>query len=876
MGYPIFHSQYTAAQIEASIGKTPRIKASTRTWEVWDIATSAYVDTGVSIDTELFIDPTLTEAGYAADAKVTGDGVYSLTALAAGGNLSEVLNVTWNQGSISSSTGSITSSETRIRTDVIRGTAAAMAILAEHAVDVMIYAYRFSITANQYVGKITPAWVSCPAGKQMLIPLDRGLAFCVVARYHDDSGILPAEGANITIRKYYAMRANSSAPVATLGETQELTGFDFSWGSGRLDTDTGQGISGEYTMRSTTVPIKPGTALTFTGVGGEDRSAYVYFYDKDRVYLRRMNLLTEGTVQAPSNAGYMRLLYGYTIASGIVLSDAWPEMANFKISINEDRTQFILNVLGYLPTTMVKGYIRQNGAINAESTGVSSYPVFELPVGRTVKVKIWGPWKYSVMQGDAANNLTRTHRLVTQNEIEVEHPFVGFTFYKYDENGDIIDADPDDFKNEVVLFLEDRATDSVQFTHDVPENIGVLNVINRAYQMTKLTYTTAADLPTQVNTDRYPGHVPAGEEVTGVMYSSVRSEGLYVPQCVSLHTYMTALLNPNSYIYKKTEPQPHYNALTYYGAVCSSMVAWCYGIDDVVPTTISFANYPGMEIIENQSPYGLKLGDMLNYAGSHIAIVTDIVRDWRGRISKIEVTDQVNYSSHPMTRSRRLSPENIQSQYFDNRYVAYRYHYIYKVPYTPSPWINLDDEAGEPVYSEFLSPRRGEDANWRLGETVEIDIMDAAEYTQAVLEKYDAADEEWTVVDTQSIPAGLLLSYASLDARRYRAYLTDGTASCDPVYFDVMSVSVSYAASEGAVAVSFASDMGIPASVSFCVADPDSTDYRAVSSFYVLSDAEIEAGTAAILHAAGTFLMKVEFKTQFGLYSSDLTEVTIL
>lgn len=78
MGYPIFHSQYTAAQIEASIGKTPRIKSSTRTWEIWDIATSAYVDTGVSIDTQLYVDPTLTESGYAADAKVTGDEIGEL------------------------------------------------------------------------------------------------------------------------------------------------------------------------------------------------------------------------------------------------------------------------------------------------------------------------------------------------------------------------------------------------------------------------------------------------------------------------------------------------------------------------------------------------------------------------------------------------------------------------------------------------------------------------------------------------------------------------------------------------------------------------------------------------------------------------------
>ncbi|MBR2716266.1 MAG: hypothetical protein IKP17_03845 [Oscillospiraceae bacterium] len=835
---------------------------------------TGWLEENVDPETGYVIDGSLTVSGAAADALKTGAVRDVTNTLLSGGNVGPAVSVTWSQGGISSSSGSTANNDARIRTSIIRGTAAALSIISVHRVDVLVYAYRYSINSSHYVGAVTTDFVPCPADKRILIPLDKGLAYCVVARYPDDADILPAEGSGITIQKFAMARADSSAAAALLGGDKTLTGFDFSWTSGTLSEASGSENTSERVMRTDFLRIVPGSVLKFVGEGGSSRVAFAYYYDEAKSYIKRVDIVGGDSALVPNNAAYVRLTYGYTTASGETLNDGFAEMPKYKISINEDRTQFILDVLGYLPTTVVKGYIRPSGVI-AESTGVSSYPVFELPVGRTVKVKIWGPWKYSVMQGDAANNLKKTHRLVTQSEIEVEHPFVGFTFYKYDENGDPVDADPDDFKNEVVLFLGDRATDSAQLTHDVPENIGVLNVINRAYQMAKLTYTAAADLPTQVNTERYPGYVPAGEKVTGVMYSSVRSEGLYVPQCVSLQTYMTALLNPNSYIYQKTEPEPHYNALTYYGAVCSSMVAWCYGIDDVVPTTISFADYPGMEIIENQSPYGLKLGDMLNYAGSHIAIVTDIVRDWRGRISTIEVTDQVNYSSHPMTRSRRLSPESIQSQYFDSRYVAYRYHYIYKVPYTPSPWVNLDDEAGEPVYSAFLSPRRGEDANWRLGETVEIDVMDAAEYTQAVLEKYDAAGEEWDAVDTRSIPAGLLLSYASLDAGNYRAYLTDGTESCDPVYFDVMSVSVSYAASEGAVAVSFASDMGTAASVSFCVADPGSSDYRGVSSFYVLSDAEIEAGAAAIPHAAGTFLMKVEFKTRFGLYSSDLTSVTI-
>lgn len=46
MGYPIYHSQYTAAQIEAAIGKGPRVNASGY-WEVWNISTGAYESTSV-------------------------------------------------------------------------------------------------------------------------------------------------------------------------------------------------------------------------------------------------------------------------------------------------------------------------------------------------------------------------------------------------------------------------------------------------------------------------------------------------------------------------------------------------------------------------------------------------------------------------------------------------------------------------------------------------------------------------------------------------------------------------------------------------------------------------------------------------------------
>ena len=46
MANPIFHSQYTAAQIEAAIGKGPRVNSSGY-WEVWNVSTGAYESTGV-------------------------------------------------------------------------------------------------------------------------------------------------------------------------------------------------------------------------------------------------------------------------------------------------------------------------------------------------------------------------------------------------------------------------------------------------------------------------------------------------------------------------------------------------------------------------------------------------------------------------------------------------------------------------------------------------------------------------------------------------------------------------------------------------------------------------------------------------------------
>lgn len=396
----------TAAQESAAAAASSASEASASAVSAADYAgriaepvgglVTSWLEENVDPATGYVIDNSLTVSGAAADGAKVGAVRDTLTTLAADGNLSEALDVTWDQGGINSSTGSATGNAARIRTDVIRGTAAAMAILAEHAVDVIVYAYRFIINASQYVGQITPAWVSCPAGKQVLIPLDRGLAFCVVARYHDDASILPAEGANITIQKYNAMRADSSSPAVTLGGAQELTGFDFSWSGGTLDSDTGATKTSEYVMRSVFVPVHAGEKLTFMGEGGDTRAAYAYFYDENDAYIRRVSLLNSSAL-VPDGAASMRLTYGYTTASGIVLSDAWPEMEKFRLRVEDVRLD---ELAGYnsAPIRLYDGVTRegtvngitysiQNGVVTLSGTATANaYIEFE---GSTASIPSW-------------------------------------------------------------------------------------------------------------------------------------------------------------------------------------------------------------------------------------------------------------------------------------------------------------------------------------------------------------------------------------------------------------------------------------------------------------------------------------------------------
>lgn len=534
--------------------------------------------------------------------------------------------------------------------------------------------------------------------------------------------------------------------------------------------------------------------------------------------------------------------------------------------------------LGMLDFSVVNGTRISNGNITTNSNKtVTTSTVMRLGKGTKITVLINGPWRYNVLTGDAANDihLRPIYSQSRLNTIILDADFIGINFYKYDpETGtNIYPIYASDFDRDVILFVDDN---SRKVSLDVPENIGVLNAIYRTYQLTKAQYTTRAILPGQV------ADVPSGTALTGIMYSSVRMFDYYVPQGISIHTYMTALTSPNSYLYTRNSVSP--NSKTYYGAVCSSLTDYAYGFDYAIYTSHEYPDIDGMERPENQSPYGLKLGDVLSGPG-HIVIVTEIARDELGRIVWAEISE----AWKPRCMSRRLPLNGTDSRssvqwYFDNGYEIYRYKPVYAVTYEASPWVHVDpDEYGEPTYSTELMPRRGDKSNWRQGETVEIDVLNAGSNT------YYRVYKDGTRTMQTAIPANNLISLTGLTPGQYMACLTDGTTEGVPVYFDVYSTTASYEVLENEqVRVTFsASSNATPSAICWCKPSSAGSSKWAVMQVNKLSDSEISGGAATVAftdfnrdYYRGTgytnfhdFLMNVMYKTRYGLVMSGLWPV---
>jgi len=568
--------------------------------------------------------------------------------------------------------------------------------------------------------------------------------------------------------------------------------------------------------------------------------------------------------------------YGKPADSGIV-GDNIRKFINAKYTISFDVT---------------KGSWLKNGRIltvNVKSLCIDR--ILDLAPGTSLYFYLSQGWTYTIREGDAPNSLPyRTYHIETLAEVVTTHQYIAINFNKF-EDGESINLTVEDFDFDVAIFTlgHAKSAKSAVEVHDLPTSQGQLNAVFRAYQLSKIEYVPTAILPlhTGGSISVTPADANPDVKLSGIPYSSMRETMAYVPQSVSLKSFMTMVANPNSYLYTKhyegTAPNYSYNSRCFVGAVCSSFVAYCYGIADVILTTIAFDAYPGFEKLssDKQNPYSLKLANALIKSGNHIVIVTDIIRNERGRICKIEIAE----AWKPRCRIMTYTPQQIQSNYFNEGYEAYEYTNINGVTYEESPWVHVDNtESNSPSMNTYLSPRKGEDSNWAIGETVEIDVLNAGNYTEYAV--FDRTMNQLISVDT--IPDSNLIQLSSLVEGKYAVYLKKNSTYSEAVNFDVINAqpTYSYSSDNHSVRVSFESAANrTPSAIYWCCNKISSSDYKAVRAFHILTQQEITQGWADVeepqdMHDGNTtndaWLMRMTYKTEYGLFASELELVTVV
>ena len=197
---------------------------------------------------------------------------------------------------------------------------------------------------------------------------------------------------------------------------------------------------------------------------------------------------------------------------------------------------------------------------------------------------------------------------------------------------------------------------------DVPVFPGMANALRRARQLADLRWTPIRPFPAGMPEGAqpkpgqakvyYPIFLPAWRPQTGANYSAARFDEKYIGFNVSLHTYMTALANPDSVLYTRSLHGKAPLSSAFYGTVCSEFVS--YVLD--LPFHIDCQQWPYLDGIEEINPLpleNLKLCDVLNEATRHTAIITGINRDAEGKVVDITVTE----STLPHIQTRTFAPQ---------------------------------------------------------------------------------------------------------------------------------------------------------------------------------------------------------------------------
>ena len=440
----------------------------------------------------------------------------------------------------------------------------------------------------------------------------------------------------------------------------------------------------------------------------------------------------------------------------------------------------------------------------------------------------------------------------------------------------------------------------MRLTHDLPENPGVENGIKRAMQMTDIRWSPLKEMPSSHFFHTAEGKtyaqtfVQPGTPMTGMIYSSVLKNQKFVGYNVSLETFMTALRDPQSVLYKKSlHGTGRSNVGCWYGIVCSCFASYVHDL----PNRTICRDWPFVEnvtMLGQPDPDEFKLLDIILHTKKHIAVITDILRDDEGHAKLIQVSE----ATLPQCKKTYFTPEEFRLFWYDREFNIYRKSDTEKITYTPNVFVHIEADPERGIsedpdmipynYNEVLLPDQGNASNYSTEDEVVIDVLEDgwenvvigrcdkpfyAESRNAFAPPMEMAEErfELPVIDGKAvIPVNKPGYYAAVATAKDR---------CEsyPVYWTVTELVLKgnkdvYAPGETA---EFNFDATEGVDVFLQNINRVKTSGEVTRAF--LTDAEKEVGkfTAAVPTEPGEYFCYVSARNAYGVYTSNHFTFTV-
>lgn len=221
-----------------------------------------------------------------------------------------------------------------------------------------------------------------------------------------------------------------------------------------------------------------------------------------------------------------------------------------------------------------------------------------------------------------------------------------------------------------------------------PNSEGKKAVLFRSRQLTEFRWTPVCDVPMF---SRTPERLKfsAGEEYQGMMYSSPEPVDKFLFENISFETLLSMIANPDSALYTK-DLGGHHKSWTYCGFVCNGLARYALNIRRRYSTK-RWPTVPGMRKVADDGCYTaeqIEVCDVLYAHGkgrSHVALITDVLRDESGEIRQIEVSE----ATPPVCIRRQFDLEEFFEKF--KLFALWRYDFVDSVPMPDeeeTAWLN--------------------------------------------------------------------------------------------------------------------------------------------------------------------------------------------